>query len=109
MEKDTTQFGTAQNWFLQTFISPTKQRQSVFESEEVAALIKFASEKGIDTDDHLVRRLYFALLHFEEDRFFWGALGACIYILKRITDEAADHRFDPDKFRGWLTKMTEAA
>src|SRR5690606_30920782 len=33
--------------------------------------------------------------------FIWGALGACVYILKRIGDEAASNRFDRDKFRGW--------
>ena len=38
--------------------------------------------------------------------FFWGALGACVYILKRITDEAADNRFDRDKFQGWATRAT---
>ena len=36
--------------------------------------------------------------------FFWGALGSCVYILKRITDEAADNRFDRDKFQGWATR-----
>ena len=207
MAENTAKFGVEQSWFQETFISPTMARQPVFEPVEVAALIKFASEEGIDTDDHLVTRLYFALLQFEDDNsststvvqngqqeevlnsalvlqyytdltklcdgingrniqygrhivyetksfmittliifvvcvttlaigswverdlfefktleqelglhlvqfftpFFWGALGACIYILKRITDEAGDHRFDPDKFRGWLTKLTLGA
>lgn len=38
--------------------------------------------------------------------FFWGALGAGVYILKRVTDAAAENLFDPDKFRGWLTRLT---
>jgi hypothetical protein len=36
--------------------------------------------------------------------FMWGALGSCVYILKRISDEAAAYRFDPDKFQGWQTR-----
>jgi len=38
--------------------------------------------------------------------FLWGALGAGVYILKRVTDVAADNQFDPDKFQGWLTRLT---
>lgn len=41
--------------------------------------------------------------------FFWGALGACVYILKKITDAAADNRFDLDKFQGWLTRASLGA
>jgi hypothetical protein len=49
-----------------------------------------------------------AILHYIQffTPFFWGALGACVYILKRITDEAADNRFDHDKFQGWATRAT---
>jgi hypothetical protein len=175
---------------------------SVFDREEVAALLKYASERGIDTKDHLLTRLYRALTEYDkdptsemavlsdgnqrsvpnaelilqdysrltgltdgvngrnlisgrrlvretigflcttfvifvasisalaygawvadetqaDDRLFpagvaytieyfapfgWGALGSCVYILKRITDEAAENRFDPDRFQGWLTR-----
>lgn len=182
--------------------------KKVIEHDEIAALIKYASEQGIDTDDHLVTRLHEALEAFKKDEssetsiivendkeerilnsglvlrhytqltkltegvngknvlygecvlcqtkmfvlftfftfvvcvtslgfadwvnqdvfefenrrdemlfhflqfftpFFWGALGACVYILKRITDEARNHRFDPYKFKGWLTRMTLGA
>ena len=41
--------------------------------------------------------------------FFWGALGAFVYILKRITDFAAEYQFDPDKFQGWLTRLSLGA
>ena len=27
-----------------------------------------------------------------------------MFILKRITDQAAENRFDPDKFHGWITR-----
>jgi hypothetical protein len=36
--------------------------------------------------------------------FLWGALGSCVYILKRISDEVAANRFDCDKFQGWITR-----
>ena len=41
--------------------------------------------------------------------FLWGALGAFVYILKTITDVAAENRFDPDKFQGWLTRASLGA
>lgn len=41
--------------------------------------------------------------------FLWGALGAFVYILKRITDVAAEYRFDPDKFQGWFTRLALGA
>ncbi len=41
--------------------------------------------------------------------FFWGALGAFVYILKKITDVASENRFDPDKFQGWLTRASLGA
>lgn len=41
--------------------------------------------------------------------FLWGALGAYIQILKRITDFAAENRFDPYKFQGWITRLTLGA
>ncbi len=37
--------------------------------------------------------------------FFWGALGSCVYILKRINDEAAALAFDPVMFKGWITRV----
>lgn len=41
--------------------------------------------------------------------FLWGALGAFVYILKKITDVASENRFDPDKFQGWLTRASLGA
>jgi hypothetical protein len=36
--------------------------------------------------------------------FVWGALGACVFILKKINDEAASLTFDSFMFKGWLTR-----
>lgn len=36
--------------------------------------------------------------------FFWGALGSCVFILKKINDEASTLTFDPDQFKGWVTR-----
>jgi hypothetical protein len=196
---DVLRFGSPQS-FVDRFLVPTHRPQPIFESAEVAALVKFASEQGIDTDDHLLARLFRALREYERDPqsmstvsldaqsmmsnaelvlrdyaaltkltdgvngrnllhgrhliaetrpflvitvlvfigsigslaygawvaeetaaddplmppvlahaiqyyapFAWGALGSCVYILKRIADEAAANQFDPDKFQGWLT------
>ncbi len=37
--------------------------------------------------------------------FVWGGLGACVYILKRASDEANNHRFDIEVFRGWWIRV----
>jgi hypothetical protein len=197
----TKDFGRELNWG-EWFRSPQYAQQAVFEPAEVAALLKYASEQGIDTEDHLLTRLYQALHEYnknpkselaivsEDGRrsmpyaevilsqysrltkltegingrnllhgrhlvretlffllvtlvifgtsisalaygawiadqtpaddpflplwaahaiqyfapFAWGALGSCVYILKRISDEAAANRFDPDRFQGWQTR-----
>ncbi|NVJ99314.1 MAG: hypothetical protein HWE25_14260 [Alphaproteobacteria bacterium] len=36
--------------------------------------------------------------------FLWGALGSCIYILKRINDESSNMSFDAHLFKGWLSR-----
>ena len=35
----------------------------------------------------------------------WGALGSCVYLLKRLTDFAAGGYFDCVKFQGWKTRV----
>jgi hypothetical protein len=40
--------------FVEGLLRPQYAQQPVFESAEVAALIKYASERGIDTDDHVL-------------------------------------------------------
>ncbi len=190
-----------QTW-LEWFRRPHYGQQPIFDPAEVAALVKYASEHGIDTDDHILTRLYQALHEYNKNPkaelaivddgpqrgrpyaevilqeysrlttltdgvngrnllrgrhlvretllflvvtliifvcsilvlayaawtadetpadepflplgvahaiqyfapFAWGALGSCVYILKRISDEAAANRFDPDKFQGWQTR-----
>lgn len=37
--------------------------------------------------------------------FFWGGLGACVYLLKRLTDVAAARQFDKTKLQGWQTRV----
>lgn len=35
----------------------------------------------------------------------WGSAGACVFILKRLTDKASDRCFDSKKWRGWGTRI----
>jgi hypothetical protein len=37
--------------------------------------------------------------------FLWGALGSCVYLLKRLTDLAAEGQFDRFKLQGWKTRV----
>ena len=37
--------------------------------------------------------------------FFWGGLGSCIYLLKRVSDAVASFRFDLDRYPGWQTRV----
>jgi hypothetical protein len=190
--------------FLGGLLAAEYGREPIFEPAEVAALVKYASERGVDSDDGLLMRLFRALQEYDRDPesvairgeslgggiaaptnaevivedysrltrltdgvngrnllhgrhlmshtrwfmlasflifaasiatlayggwladqtpaddpllspilahllqyfapFLWGALGSCVYILKRISDEAAANRFDPDRFRGWMTR-----
>ena len=199
-------FGRSLTW-VERVLRPHYAQQPVFEPAEVAALLKYASERGIDTADHLLRRLYRALNEYNENPraeitvvvdgvqqpmpyaevilneytrlakltggvngcnllhgrhlvrethpfmlltlvlfvvsigalaysawiadhaaaddsflpagvahavqyfapFAWGALGSCVYILKRISDEAAANRFDPDRFQGWQIRAVLGA
>jgi len=195
------EFGRHLSWS-ERLRRPQYEAQAIFEPAEVAALVKYASEKGIDTEEGLLRRLFRALGEYDKDPtseakgvldkdggkvsnaelilsdysqltkladnvngrnllhgrhlmretqefllvtllffvasiaalaygawladetpaddpwlpawaahtiqyfapFGWGALGSCVYILKRISDEAAANRFDPDRFQGWGTR-----
>lgn len=37
--------------------------------------------------------------------FFWGGVGACIYLMKTLGDKAAQSTFDPRKLRGQGTRI----
>lgn len=37
--------------------------------------------------------------------FLWGALGSCVYLLKRYTDLAEARQFDEDSQQGWGTRI----
>lgn len=37
--------------------------------------------------------------------FLWGATGACVFIMKRLSDKAADRCFDSLKWQGWGTRI----
>ncbi len=37
--------------------------------------------------------------------FIWGALGACVYMMKRLYDIAAEQRFDREKLAGWTIRL----
>lgn len=37
--------------------------------------------------------------------FFWGGLGACVYLMKRLTDLAGDRAFDRKQMQGWQTRI----
>lgn len=37
--------------------------------------------------------------------FVWGAIGACVYLLKNLYDIAADRQFDKEKFSGWWLRV----
>ncbi len=37
--------------------------------------------------------------------FFWGALGSCVYLLKRISDKVNNLTFDQDQLPGWRTRV----
>ena len=37
--------------------------------------------------------------------FFWGGLGACVYVLKRSYDASRDHAFDTETYGGWIIRV----
>ncbi len=37
--------------------------------------------------------------------FFWGGLGASVYLVKRLSDELSSFRFDSRQFNGWFTRI----
>lgn len=37
--------------------------------------------------------------------YFWGGLGACVYILKRCYDASREHVFDRAKYDGWSVRV----
>jgi hypothetical protein len=36
---------------------------------------------------------------------FWGGLGSCVFLLKRLSDFAADSTYTRDKIHGWNTRI----
>lgn len=60
------------------------------------------------TDDFFLSEVAVHYIRFFTP-FCWGALGASVYILKRITDAASENRFDLDKFKGWSTRLSLGA
>lgn len=41
--------------------------------------------------------------------FLWGALGSCVYLLKRLNDMAEERLFDRAASRGWTTRIVLGA
>ena len=37
--------------------------------------------------------------------FFWGGLGSCIYLIKKIQDKSADFQYEHAKLRGWIPRI----
>jgi hypothetical protein len=37
--------------------------------------------------------------------FIWGGLGSCVYLLKTLSDKAADHSFDHRQLQGWGARI----
>lgn len=37
--------------------------------------------------------------------FFWGGLGACVYLLKKLSDFASEQKFDPVLLKGYQTRI----
>ena len=37
--------------------------------------------------------------------FLWGAIGACVFLLKTLSDKAGDRCFDSRKWHGWGTRI----
>ena len=37
--------------------------------------------------------------------FLWGGLGSCVFLLKKLSDKAAASQYDPDKLKGWGTRI----
>lgn len=58
-------------------------------------------EEGVETNLRSIHRYILSPL----TPLFWGGLGSCIYLLKRLTDFAAERQFDKTKFQGWQIRV----
>ena len=58
---------------------------------------------GDDTASQAVPLYRYALSYLSP--FFWGGLGACVFIAKRVADETADLRFDYERFKGVAVRI----
>ncbi len=41
--------------------------------------------------------------------FFWGGLGSCVFLLKTLSDKAAERSFDHRQLQGWGTRIVLGA
>ena len=62
-----------------------------------------SAEPGSVNDDWLFRFHQFVLVYLFP--FFWGGVGACIYLAKTLGDKAAQSTFDSRKLRGQGTRI----
>ena len=37
--------------------------------------------------------------------FFWGALGACVYLMKNVQDLATELQYEHHRLQGWMTRI----
>ena len=37
--------------------------------------------------------------------FLWGGIGACVYLLKHLSDKAQEKIFDSRDLKGWFTRI----
>jgi hypothetical protein len=58
-------------------------------------------------DQKVIRLIHFSLDYLNP--FVWGALGACVYLLKRLYDLAAAHQFDAVLYCGWWIRLVLGA
>ena len=58
-------------------------------------------EEGLDRLVFQFRNSFLELL----SPFVWGALGACVYLMKRLNDIAKDQLFDSAKLKGWTLRL----
>jgi len=58
-------------------------------------------EEGLEATFHFVHQYVLNVL----EPFVWGAIGACVYLLKNLYDIAADRQFDKEKYSGWWLRV----
>ena len=37
--------------------------------------------------------------------FFWGGLGSCVYLIKKVDDAASAHQYENHQLKGWVTRI----